>query len=217
MHFTRLLAGLVLLCLLPLAACGQSAPTPLQEGVDYEVLKAGQRWQKPDGRIEVVEVFAYWCPHCDDFQPMVDAWKRKMPSDVRFAYVPAAFDLEDTYATAYFAAERAGAVPRIHQAMFDAIHREGMLPRSNPTVDELGTWFGQRGLNRARMVGLLSSAEVAAQVQAARRFMLANHVKSTPTLVVNGKYVVRTPRQEDRFRVVDALIAMERAAARKTP
>ena len=226
MSFTRFFAGLLLLCMLPLAACGQTAPKPVQEGVDYEVLTQGQRWQKPDGRIEVVEVFAYWCPHCDDFQSMVDAWKRTMPADVRFSYVPAAFDPEDTYASAYFAVERAGAVPKLHQAIFDAIHRQGMLPHSNPTYDELGTWFGQRGLNRSRMVGLLSSAEVAAQVQAARRFMIANHVKSTPTLVVNGKYVVRAARQEDRFRVVDALLAMERAAmargaaapaAKKTP
>ena len=218
MSFSRLFAWLLLLCALPLTACGQSAALVPREGVDYEVLKQGQRWQKPDGKIEVVEVFAYWCPHCDDFQPMADAWKRTMPADVRFAYVPAAFDPEDSYARAYFAAERAGAVAKIHQPMFDAVHRKGTLPHSNPTNDELGTWFGQHGLNRARIVALLSSAEVAAQVQAARRFMGANHVSSTPTLVVNGKYVVRTSRPEDRFRVVDALVAMERAAgAAKKP
>jgi hypothetical protein len=33
-------------------------------------------------------------------------------------------------------------------------------------------------------------------------------------LVVNGKYIVRARRLEDRLRVVDALVAMERAAAK---
>ena len=64
-----------------------------------------QRWQRaPDGRIEVAEVFAYWCPHCAHFQPMVDAWKRTKPADVDFVYVPAGFDPDDSYAKAFFAA-----------------------------------------------------------------------------------------------------------------
>jgi hypothetical protein len=33
--------------------------------------------------------------------------------------------------------------------------------------------------------------------------------------VVNGKYVVRARRQEDRMGVVDALVAMERAAMQR--
>jgi thiol:disulfide interchange protein DsbA len=40
-------------------------------------------------------------------------------------------------------------------------------------------------------------------------------VESTPTLVVNGKYVVRARTFKDRIRVMDALIALERAAAKK--
>ncbi len=205
----------LLLLILPLTACAQAPAGPPQAGVDYEVLEQGQRWQAPNGKIEVVEVFAYWCTHCADFQTLVDTWKKTMPADVSFAYVPAAFDAEDPYGRAYFAAESAKAVAKIHQPLFDAIHKDGVLPRSNATTDEIGTWFAQRGLNRARMVGLMQSKAVAAQMTRARAFAVANRVESTPTLVVNGKYVVRARVYKDRMRVLDALIALERAAAKK--
>lgn len=206
---------LSLLLVLPLAACGQAPSGPPQPGVDYEVLEKGQRWQAPNGKIEVAEVFAYWCSHCADFQPMVDAWKKKIPADVSFVYVPAAFDLEDAYAKAFFAADAAKAVPKIHQPMFDAIHEEGALPRSNVTAEELGTWLAKHGLNRARMVASMQSKEVAARMARAQAFAVANRVGGTPTLIVNGKYVVRARTLEERMRVVDGLIAMERAAAKK--
>lgn len=206
---------LSLLLVLPLAACGQAPSGPPQPGIDYEVLEKGQRWQAPNGKIEVAEVFAYWCSHCADFQPMVDAWKKKIPADVSFVYVPAAFDLEDAYAKAFFAADAAKAVPKIHQPMFDAIHEEGALPRSNVTAEELGTWLAKHGLNRARMVASMQSKEVATRMARAQAFAVANRVGGTPTLIVNGKYVVRARTLEERMRVVDGLIAMERAAARK--
>ena len=81
------------------------------------------------------------------------------------------------------------------------------------TLAELAAWFGQHGLNAAKMTALMQSKDVTDRMTRARAFMVANRVSGTPTLVVNGKYVVRSPRLEDRMRVVDALIAMERAAA----
>lgn len=122
----------LLLLLLPLTACAQAPAGPPVAGEDYEVLDKGQRWQAPNGKIEVVEVFAYWCPHCASFQPSVDAWKKKMPAKVSFVYVPAAFDKEDAYGKAFFAAESVKAVAKIHQPLFDAIHEAGELPRSDP-------------------------------------------------------------------------------------
>lgn len=215
---SRTLASLLLLLFLPLSACAQPAPPspvgPPQVGVDYELLPQGQRWQAPDGKIEVAEVFAYWCPHCADFQPMVDQWKKKVPADVVFRYVPSAFDQDDAYGKAYFAAESAKAVARVHQPLFDAVHKTGDLPR-NGTVEEIGAWFGKQGLDRNRMVALMGSKEVAARMAKSNAFAKANQVGGTPTLIVNGKYVVRTRPLKDRMRTVDALIAMERAAAKK--
>ncbi len=210
---TRILA-LLLTLLLPMSsvAFAQSDLEAPREGVDYLPIENGQRWTPANGKIEVVEVFAYWCPHCAEFQPIVDAWKAKIPADVQFSYVPAAFDPADNFARAYFAAEIAGAVPKTHNPLFHAIHEAGTLPRMNVTVDELGTYYASRGLNRARMIALMQSKDVDARMVRARAFAKANKVSGTPTVVLNGKYVVRGRSYQDRMRVLDYLIARERAA-----
>ena len=102
---------------------------------------------------------------------------------VAFALHPlaAAFDLEDAYAKAFFAADAAKAVPKIHQPLFDAIHEEGALPRSNVTVEELGTWLAKHGLNRARMVASMQSKEVAERMARAQAFAVANRVGGSST------------------------------------
>src|SRR3546814_6257991 len=73
----------------------------------------------------VVEVFGYVCPACANFQPLVSSWKTRLPSDVRFSYVPALFGgTWDDYARAFYAAESMGLVDRTHDAMYQAIHIE---------------------------------------------------------------------------------------------
>ncbi len=84
---------------LPLAAQAQGAPV---EGRDYARLV--QPLPMPaTGKIEVVEFFGYWCPHCNSFEPTLDAWSRKLPADVVFRRVPVAFSApQEPYAKIYF-------------------------------------------------------------------------------------------------------------------
>ena len=44
-----------------------------------------------DALVTVVEYGDFQCPHCAQFQPMLSAWQRRLPADVRFTYVPAQF------------------------------------------------------------------------------------------------------------------------------
>ena len=112
---TKRIAFLLLALLLPLAAnaAQPSASKPLVAGTDYIEIPGGTPYQPLNGKIEIVEVFAYWCGHCAEFQPLVDTWKAKLPKDVRFTYVPAAFGGPWTnYGKAYYAAETMGLVER---------------------------------------------------------------------------------------------------------
>ena len=71
----RLLAPLLLL--LPLAA--GAAPAGPVAGVDYVEIEGGKPYRAQPGRVEVAEVFAYWCRHCADFAPQLEACKAKLP------------------------------------------------------------------------------------------------------------------------------------------
>ncbi len=204
--------GMSFALLLPMIA-GAAKPAAPVAGVDYVVIDDGAPYQPLDGKIEVVEVFAYWCHHCADFQPMVDAWKRKLPADVRFSYVPAAFDRNDPFARGYFAAMDKKALGRTHDAMFRAIHTQGTLSQS-ATVDEIAGFYAQHGLDRQRMKHAMLDPAIDAKLLRARQFAVRSGVEGTPTLIINGKYRVRGRTFQDTLRIANQLIAMQRVAGR---
>lgn len=207
-----LLAALVLPGLALAAGAAPAADEPV-EGRDYIVVEGGQPYRPlgPGIQAEVVEVFAYWCPHCAEFQPVLDPWVRALPRDVRFTYVPAAFDPNDAFARGFFAAEGKGAVDRTHALVYDAVHRKGLLAR-NATMDELAWFYGQQGLGQAAMKAAMTSPAVDALMARARAFEVGIQLPGTPTLLVNGRYLITPRTHEDALRIADQLIAKVRAA-----
>ena len=198
------LLGLLLLPLGSSVALAADGPA-LVEGRDY-VIVDGQPWRPLDGKIEVVEVFAYTCPHCDAFQPAVAAWARKLPGDVRFEYLPAAYNPADPFARAFFVAEQAGALPRTHAAMFRAIHHDGLLAR-NATLGEIAWFYGQHGMNQALARAGMAAPAIDTQMRRAYDWAKAIRLPGTPSLVVNGRYLITARTHADGLRIADELIA----------
>lgn len=209
---------LALLCwmLLALPATAAAPPPAPVEGSDYVTIDQGQPYAPLRGRIEVVEVFGYWCPHCAEFQPALSTWTRAQPADVRFTTVPAVFTAGDVLARAYFAAEHFGMLPRLHETIYRAIHVDATLPR-DPSVDEMAGWFGQHGLDSAKAKAYMLSPAVDAKLEYARQFALRSGVEGTPTLIINGRYRITARTHEDGLRTASALIDSLRIAPRRPP
>lgn len=202
---------LLLALLLMLAPLAVAAPPPAVEGRDYAVIDGGAPWQPAKGRIEVAEVFAYSCGHCARFQPMLDAWKRRQPKDVSVRYVPLPYGRDDALARGFFATRSAGALDRVHARLFRAVHTEHALPR-NPTIDELAAWYGQQGLDAAKLRAAMADPALADRLAAARQFALRSGVEGTPTLIVDGRYRILGDSLEALLRNADAVIAQVRSA-----
>jgi thiol:disulfide interchange protein DsbA len=199
--------------LLPLSVLAATPAAPVA-GDDYVLIDGGQPYQPlADKKIEVVEVFGYWCHHCAEFQPKVEAWKQALPADVRFTYVPAVFSDDDPFARAYFAAADAGALDRTHDELFRAIHDDRILA-TNATIDEIAWFYGEHGLVPAKMKVAMTSPATTARLQRARDFALRSGVEGTPALVINGRYRVRGRTHDDTLRIASQLIAQLRAARR---
>jgi protein dithiol oxidoreductase (disulfide-forming) len=210
----RLMRAVALAAVLLVAAWVPApAAEPVVEGRDYVVIADGRPWQPLEGRIEVAEVFGYWCHVCDAFQPLVDAWTTSLPRDVRFSYVPAAFSPTDAYARAYFAAESLGVLQRTHHATFDAIHHAQTLPQRNASVDEVAALYAGLGVDADTLKAAMRSPATDARMAAAREFAVRSGVEGTPTVIVNGRYRVQARSLRDLLRIADALVARERAAA----
>lgn len=196
----------------PAAALAEPTAVPgLTAGRDYEIIRGGQPYRVGDG-IEVAEVFAYWCGACAQFDPLVSAWKARLPADVRFVYVPAVFNEQDNYPRAFYAAEATGTLDRVHTPLFRAIHLDRSL-RQNASVDDLAAFFGKHGVPAQEARSTMQSFAVNANLGRARQFAMRSGVQATPTLVVNGRYRVIGRSHEEQLQIAERLVAHERAAA----
>jgi thiol:disulfide interchange protein DsbA len=203
---------LCLLTLLPLGACAAQPKTTAVEGEDYALIAKPQPFAPLAGKIEVVEVFGYSCPHCAHFDPIFEQWTKKQGKDVRVTLVPAAFGgFWDSFASAFYAAQKLGVQERSHHALFEAIHDKRSVPVQNVAPEELATFYAAYGVKPSDFVAAYKSPQVAAQVKAARDFAARSEIPGTPALVINGKYLVKGKDFPDMLRIADALIARERA------
>lgn len=205
---------LSLLALMPLALSAAPTGPALQEGRDYERIADPGPLQPLAGKIEVAEVFGYTCPHCAHFEPQLQAWVAKLPKDVRFTPVPAAFGGPwDTWAQGYYAADQLGVAKRSHAAVFKALHEDRSLPMQNVSPEELATFYTQYGVTEAAFIAAFKSDAVQAKVKAAREFAQRTKVPGTPAIIINGQYLVRGSNFDDQLRIASALIAQARGDA----
>ncbi|MDG2525957.1 thiol:disulfide interchange protein DsbA/DsbL [Stenotrophomonas sp. HITSZ_GD] len=198
----------------PVNAQPPSGPAPV-EGTDYLVIEGGQPYQQAAGKIEVAEVFGYVCPACFRFQPLIGPWKAGLPSDVQFVYVPAMFGgTWDDYARAFYAAETLGVREKTHEALYNAIHVEQSLKgeRGKDSVEDIAKFYAKYGVDPKQFADTMASFGVAAKTNRAKQFATRSKITGTPSLVVNGKYLVKGTSYQDMLRIADHLIARERAA-----
>jgi len=189
-----------------------------QEGKNYMRLVPTQPTVGGADKIEVAEFFYYLCPHCYNFEPMIKEWAANKPANARFVRVPAMWNqILVLHGRMYYTAEilaRNGVIAdaaAFNATVYDEIHRRNnklssedailkLFERFNVSVDDFSrTW---------------NSFEVDQKMRVAADLARRYSVKSTPTIVVNGKY--RFGAQEAGsypkvLEVIDELIVRESA------
>jgi thiol:disulfide interchange protein DsbA len=204
------------LALAPLALMATGAanaqPALYSAGTHYTVLDTPVRTTNAD-RIEVIEVFWYGCNHCFRFQPLIDNWHANMADDIDFVQLPAIWNsLMQVHAQAYYTARQLGVVDSVHSAIFDAIQLRGNRLQNER---QLATLFAEHaGVDEEAFSAAFNSFSVRTQVNQAERRMGAYQIRSTPNMIVNGKYLIVTSEavrtQQDMLAVVDYLVELER-------
>ncbi|EHK68469.1 thiol:disulfide interchange protein DsbA/DsbL [Achromobacter arsenitoxydans] len=164
------------------------------------------------GKVEVLEFFAYTCPHCAAMEPMVEDWAKTAPSDVVLKQVPIAFNagmkpLQQLY-YALLALDR----PDLHPKVFTAIHGEHKRLFDKKAM---GDWIATQGVDRAKFDSVFDSFSVQAQVQRANQLAQAYNIEGTPSFAIGGKFmtspVMAGNSYEGALKEVDKLIPMARA------
>lgn len=207
-------AALAAICLIfvSLAACADdSASATYQEGKDYRVLANPVLVADPN-KIEVAEVFWYGCGHCFAFEPLVRKWKEKLPDDVAYVYVPAMWNgAMERHARIFYTANALGVWDKMHQPIFNAIN----IDRKHLVDDkEIAALFNQYGVDGDKAIKTLNSFGTTSLVKQADARARGYDIKGTPTLVVNGTYVIETERagsHENMLKIASYLVDKIRA------
>jgi len=208
---------LVLGFLLPLMACAQesgSAPQ-YQEGVHYKVLPAQVRTITP-GKIEVTEAFSYSCGHCFNFEPLIKAWEKKLPSDVELVKLPVIWRPSmQKLARVLYTGKALNIYEQVNDRVFTAIHRENKKLGSEK---EIAALFKELGVPEDKFNKTFNSFGVNAQVQQADARTRSMKITGTPQMIVDGRYTVSVSRDmghEGMLKVVDFLVEKVRSEGTK--
>lgn len=189
------------------------SPEPVA-GKDYIEIRNGRPLEPADGMVVVEEFFNYICPACNAFEPLFVAWSEKLPSYVRVDHVPAAFRPDFVqYAHAYYAAQIFGIVDETHQAVYDAVHRSHELPAEGDKPDEarIAKFYSKYGVDADEFLAAMQSFAVETKIRRATQYMQRARVSSTPSIVVNGRYLVQGGSLADMLRITTYLIEKEHA------
>jgi thiol:disulfide interchange protein DsbA len=201
--FVMLLAGAT--------ATSASAQDPVA-GKDYVEISNGTPPDPTSKQIVVEEFFNYICPACFSFEPLLLSWTAKLPPYAKLEHVPATFRPDFmVYAHAYYAAEALGLVDKTHAAVYEAIHVTHKLPAEGDKIDEdkIAAFYANYGVDKAQFLSTMKSFGVETKVRRATERMRRSQVPSTPTLVVNGRYLVRGDSYQDMLRIASFLIEKE--------
>jgi len=204
-----------LFALLALVVLATPVFAEFKEGVQYEQLPAPQPTSNPD-KIEVRELFWYGCPHCYHLEPELNAWLKHKPDDVDFVRMPAVLGPSwELLARAYYTAELLGVLDKIHEPLFDHIHKDRKIIRN---AEELKAFFVEQGVSAEDFDKTYNSFAVVTMTNRSKEVRTLYGATGVPTMIVNGKYRTTGTMaggNQKMLQVVDFLIEKERNAASK--
>jgi len=147
------------------------------------------------GKIEVLEFFAYTCPHCKAMEPLATRWATTLPDTVVLKPVPVAFnasmaDLQRLYYTLE-ALDRLD----LHRAVFRAIHDERKRIFDARAITD---WVAQQGVDRQRFEAAFKSFGVQTKVARANELARVYRIDGTPTIAIGGRFTT-SPSQNTSY------------------
>ncbi|MFC0250801.1 thiol:disulfide interchange protein DsbA/DsbL [Massilia consociata] len=206
------------------ASTAIASPADPKNGVDYQTLAQPQPVQATGKKVEVIEFFAYHCPACNMLEPAFNQWIKKQGDNIVVRRIHLPFQgPADPEARLFLTLEAMGKLDEYHHRVFRAIHVERQRLMKD---DQIIEWAVKNGLDRAKFMETWNSFGVTTKLRRLSQVAAAYKANSTPTIVIDGKYVV-SPGQvgqankiqgveqtmQATMQVMDALVA--RAAKTK--
>jgi thiol:disulfide interchange protein DsbA len=162
----------------------------------------------------VVEFFWYGCPHCYAFEPILEAWVKKLPADVAFRQVPVGFMApHQMHQRLFYALEETGQLAAMHRKVFAAIHQQNKRLMSE---SEIQAFVSSSGGDGAKVVESMKGFGVSTKAGRAKQLADAYKIDGVPALGINGRFYTAASMagsHERAVAVADFLIQLSRQKA----
>ncbi|MRX07209.1 thioredoxin domain-containing protein [Pseudoduganella sp. FT25W] len=204
------------------AATAFASPTAPRNGAEYTTLKAPQPVQAQGKKVEVIEFFMYHCPACYALEPDMLAWVKKQGDNISFRRIHLPLTGEnDPEAHMFLTLDALKLEEQLHAKILTTWHVERRRLKSD--ADNID-WAVKNGVDKDKFTNMYNSFAVITRLKNAGRVATAYQVDSTPTLVVDGRFLTNptmvdasnpgTPRQmlnTATLQVLDALVEQARS------
>jgi len=197
------------------SALGGLSPALAQDAGAFRKVRREVPRSTP-GKIDVVEFFWYGCIHCYNFEPKVNAWYKKLPSDVVFTKIPIVYQSQRVnfqgHQRLYYTLEAMGKLDMAHSQVFEAMHKD---KKQLANDEQIFDFAESLGLKREDFANMFKSFGVNAKCAQAKSIFEAYGADGVPTLGVDGKFFTSASiagSEDNAIRVAEALIRRQRQA-----
>ncbi|MES2606403.1 MAG: thiol:disulfide interchange protein DsbA/DsbL [Pseudomonadota bacterium] len=205
-NISRMLVACVLVAMTGIASAQYVAGTHYDE---VAVDPALRELQTPGDKPQITELFWYGCPHCNAFDPLLDAWVAEKGAAITFARLPVAWNaITQQHARMFFTAKTLGVGAQLHRPFFDAIHQQHNSLAQPAAIEQ---FFVAHGVPAEKFNGTFESFVIDSMLRKHAATMTALQVPGVPAMLLNGRYIVQygteaVPTQQAMLEVVDFLL-----------
>ncbi|MYD45110.1 MAG: thiol:disulfide interchange protein DsbA/DsbL [Gammaproteobacteria bacterium] len=190
-----------------------------EAGIDYYVLDVKEdidvKGSAPDAteKITVIEYFSYGCLACKKFEDHISKWLANKEDDVEFKREAVVFQESwAMLAKAYYTAVKLDVLDAVHIPMFEAIHEEKRAMHEPKNIEQLFKDEAQIDSKVFRET-FYEDDTIVEEIVDIHEKAQSMRIKRTPSVVVDGKFLVNTQTAQSRkriFLIVDFLITKVR-------
>jgi thiol:disulfide interchange protein DsbA len=198
-----------LIAVLALLFCN-AAPASVEQGKDFKLLNPAQPARS--GQIEVLEFFSYACVHCYHLHQSMAPWKSSIANDVRLTHVPVVFtDSWEPMARLHYALQSLGLADALDDEIYKEVHvRHLDLSNQLSTKPSRLDFIQQLAVDPDKFSAAYSSPGVERKLADGSKLEQLYQIRGTPTLVVDGKYLITGLTPDRTVQALNEVIELAR-------
>lgn len=201
-----------------LPSAGQLPAGKWVPGTNYKVIAPAQPTDASPGKVEVIEMFWYGCPHCFALDPIIESWRKNKAPYIEFVRVPVMWgEAHRAHARMFYTLQALGKLEELHAAVFNEIQSTGdslYVPGDEQGTQRVQVQFARaHGVDPTEFLKAYSSFGVQTNLDKADELERRYKIDAVPTIVIDGKYetdVGQAGGQENLMQLINDLSASEK-------